>query len=224
MFHVFLGYACTGKDDFGPSGFFPWYDGSEKFIARAPAQCCMVTCRQHLASRGISCGAGSGTGGWGARSPADWEDTSDDESKKLCCKAGAQRCTKGDDYGKWEKRAAVLNDVTYLENWGKSIIKAKNDVVSSYVHACKQNNKKYATPQECAEKYAFCCHQCESRDCSTMPLLSTCKDQKASESMKKNGGGEKCSSAGEIHFEMQSKDWYVCALGLTLIGNFSKGG
>ena len=142
---------------------------------------------------------------------------SDDESKNLCCRAGGQRCTKVDDYGKWEKRAAVLNDVTYLESWGKSILKAKNDWVPGFLQYCKANNKRFATPQECEGK-AWCCHQCESRDCgSNIPILSTCKDQKASEIMKKNGGGEKCITYGHLRSTMVSEAWYVCTPGLTLI-------
>ena len=83
-------------------------------------------------------------------------------------------------------------------------------------------NKKYNTQQECDEKDANCCFNCENADCGPkMPAVSTCKDGKPSDLMKKHGGGEKCSTDGSVNFGMQS-EWYVCTLGLTLVGNFAK--
>ena len=148
----------------------------------------------------------------------------DNSIKSTCCEELSEECknVKNTQYGKWEKRAKVLNDVTYLDNWGKSILKAKNNAFTYYVTGCKIENKKYKTQQECDAKNANCCFNCESADCGPkMPAVSTCKDGKPSDFMKKHGGGEKCSTDGSVNFGMTS-EWYVCTLGLTLVGHFSK--
>lgn len=148
---------------------------------------------------------------------------SDNDVKNTCCKELPSECkTEHTPYGNWGKRAEVFNDVTYLDNWGKSIVNSKSNAYRNYFTSCKINNKKYNSKQECDAADGDCCFFCEDFECSpNYPSASTCKDNKPNDFMKKHGS-DRCSTDGRLDLEMIN-EWYVRNLGLTQVGNFSKG-
>lgn len=186
-------------------------------------ECCRTKCSDELTSRKMSCDDGS-LAKDDERSKKDWKYMSNDEFKRTCCEEAPEHCkTKHTPYGNWEKRVQVLNDVTYLDNWGKSILKTKNNAYASYFMSCKLENKKHSSQQECDSAGKNCCFQCESADCNgNYPSKSTCKDNKSSDFMKKHGSGENCDTSGRMDLGMKN-DCRICPQAQDLFKDYDDG-
>ena len=213
---IFLARAYTDEGDFHHADF------ENMDTAGLKKECCRTSCRDELPSRKISCDDGYKMKG-DERAAKDWERMDENSLKGTCCEELSSECknAKQTKYGEWKKRVEVLNDVTYLDAWGKSILKAKNLAYETYFLSCRNENKNFATQQQCDTADKGCCFECEADNVSCdgdLPSVSTCADNQPSAFMKKYAQ-EKCSTSGNVDFGMTS-EWFVCTAGLTLVRNF----
>ena len=215
---IFLARAYTDEQDFHHADF------ENMDTAGLKKECCRTSCRDEFTSRKISCDDGYKTKD-DERSAQDWERMDGNSLKGECCEELSPECkesnAKHTKYGEWKKRVEVLNDVTYLDAWGKSVLKAKNNAYMIHIIGCRNNNKKFATEQQCEAAGESCCFECEADNVSCdgdFPSLSTCADNQPSAFMKKYGVDD-CSTSGSLDLGMTS-EWCVCTVGLTLVRNF----
>ena len=147
--------------------------------------------------------------------------------KEECCEELSEECKKSivkhKPYGEFTKRVAVFNNVTYLDNWGKNLLKAKTVSVRFNVLGCKANNKKFKSEEQCRGVGETCCFGCEKMDCGgDFPVISTCADNIPSAFMKKFGVKE-FSTSGSVDFGMMT-DWCASVCDFALVCMFFRRG
>ena len=218
--HINLSHACIGKEDFHYADF---KNLDSKGLER---ECCQTSCSDQLKLHGMSCGEGYKVKG-DQRSNTDWSHMEKGRLKEECCEEMSEECKKSNAEhkppGEWKQRAAVLNNVTYLDHWGKNVLKAKTASMRFSTLDCKNKNKQFKSEEQCRQAEERCCFGCDKMDCgSDLPLISTCADNKPSAFMKKFGVKE-CSTSGSVDFGMMT-DWCASACGAHSCAHvFSKG-
>ena len=197
-------HACIASTD-------THYIGSlERFpAAQLQGECCLTTCSEQLALKGMSCDAGSFARP-DAKTQGSWEAVQD-RLKQVCCEELSQECQgeKEGRPGEWKKRVAVLTNVTYLEEWGTAVLRSANIQPRYTLIGCMNENKKFETAAQCSAAKKACCFECETHDCvdKPSPSYSTCKDNNPSAFMKKFGF-QTCPRVGIMSIGLRPK-WCV---------------